>query len=138
MFVGSFTNFYDKDKSKLSNNEYYTNILIEILKDINKNFIKLSNNAKNSESIQNVYRFNSKADISKFIITILDLSDQHGKYAWLYKGLILAHREWTIKKMYDNNKHLSKYPYYYTLMYGLWWCKGKIPMRKCLLKKKII
>ena len=89
--------------------------------------------------MQYAYNFNSKADISFFIINNLHLTEQHAKYSWLYKGLILSHKEWVRKKLYNNNNiNLSKYPYYYTLMHGLWWSKAKIPIHKCIsIKQKM-
>ena len=138
LFKTTFPEFFDTlilwfKKSDFSINKYCTDQIMDRLQDICDAYQKLCNEAKQNKQKEYVYQFRSLNEIKYFIQQNLHLSDQHVKLAWFIKGVFFAHKKFVHNKLY--NTASKRWPFYYTLLYHVWFCKGRIPARKCLTIK---
>ena len=101
------------------------------VQNIFNNINLLTKEIKNNRYKQNFYSFGSKKNVVDFIKKDLNLSQEHIKYWWICKALMLAHDNWKKKQFYQQN-NISRYPYYYSILYHCWFCKGKIDKNKCI------
>lgn len=127
-FIAKFLAWWKKLQIKKT---VKSNNFMSLVEDIYKKFINLCYMAKNNNKINTIYHFKSTKDIRIFIVDVLELTTNHGKIAWFIKGQLLAHKDFNQKRLiYDA---LSRYIFYYTLAYHLWFCRGQIKGKKCLM-----
>lgn len=97
---------------------------------ISEAFNKLSNKAQNDENLS--FNFRSINDIKEFISDTLKLSDNHCKWAYFLKGILLSHKEFTWDKYVKKNRNVTMFKYFRTLLFHLWFWKGKVEPGKCV------
>ena len=110
---------------------------MEIITEISVRIVDLIKRSRDNNSMKQLYEFRCKADIAKFISAALELEEKHAKAAYIIKALLLAHKDYTKEKLYDPNTKITKYHFYYTIMYHCWATKGQIPARRCIIIKRI-
>ena len=100
------------------------------IQEICDEYMKLCGAAIDDKTKQHLYFFRSLKDIKIFIKETLNLSPDHVKLAWFIKGVFFANKYFNYQRIYNPNK--TKSVFYYSLMYHTWFCKGRIPKRKCI------
>ena len=116
-------------ESEYNINKKLTHKIMNNLKDICSQFMILCQKANDDETKQYRYVFKCLADIEQFIQKTLHLSTDHAKLAWFVKGVFLANKKFNERKKYDAN--ITRWKFYYSLMYHASFCKAVIPAKKC-------
>ena len=101
-----------------------------ILTDISQKLNNLSIRAQNNEHL--TFTFKCKDDIKLFIEYDLKLSQDHSKWSWFLKGILLAHKEYAWEKNVKKNKHICMFVYFRTLIYHNYFWKGQVDVGRCL------
>lgn len=107
--------------------------LMDNVTEISVRMINLLETHKKNKRLKQEYRFRSKAELTQFITGALELSEHHGQAAYIIKAVLLAHRDYKREHLYNPNTGLTRYHFYYTILYHCWFARGKIKPRRCIL-----
>ena len=131
VFYSRFVLWYDKLQIIKCPRLCYTMKLVEKTA---VEFEKLVQNARYDTSLNYEYQIKCTDDIKKFITDKLGLSDEHARIAFIFKAVILAHKQFRNEKLYSamhKNYVVNKFIYFNTILYHLYLVKGQIHPRKC-------